>query len=115
MVDKDLARLQHMLDSTQAILSFAKGKQRASLDKDLLFQSAVLRQLEIVGEAAGRVSSKTQRKFPHIPWKELVGLRKRLIHAYFDIDPILFGKRSANISLPSLKTCKTLSKLLNLS
>lgn len=86
MGNKDLARLKHMLDSTQAILGFAKGKQRISLDRDLLFQSAVLRQLEIIGEAAGRISEKTKKKFPHIPWKELVGLRNRLIHAYFDVD-----------------------------
>lgn len=86
MENKDLARLKHMLDSTEAILAFAKGKQRTSLDKDLLFQSAVLRQLEIIGEAAGRVSEKTKKKFSHLPWKELVGLRNRLIHAYFDVD-----------------------------
>lgn len=86
MENKDLARLKHMLDSTQAILTFSKGKQRASLDKDLLFQSAILRQLEIIGEAAGRISEKTKKKFPSIPWKELVGLRNRLIHAYFDVD-----------------------------
>lgn len=86
MENKDFARLQHMLDSTQAILSFARGKRRASLDNDRLFQSAVLRELEIVGEAAGRVSEKTKKKFPHIPWKELMGLRNRLIHAYFDVD-----------------------------
>ncbi len=86
MENRDLARLKHMLDSTQAILSFAKGKQRTSLDKDRLFQSAVLRELEIVGEAAGRISEKTKKKFSHIPWKELVGLRNRLIHAYFGVD-----------------------------
>lgn len=86
MENKDLARLKHMLDSTEAILVFAKGKQRTSLDKDRLFQSAVLREFEIIGEAAGRISEKTKKKFPHIPWKELVGLRNRLIHAYFDVD-----------------------------
>jgi uncharacterized protein with HEPN domain len=92
-----------MLDSTQAILSFAKGKQRASLDKDRLFQSAVLRELEIVGEAAGRVSEKTQRNFPHIPWKELVGLRNRLIHAYFDVDHDIVWKTIREYLPPFLK------------
>jgi uncharacterized protein with HEPN domain len=97
MENKDLVRLQHMLDSTEAILSFAKGKQRASLDKDLLFQSAVLRQLEIIGEAAGHVSVHTKKKFPSIPWKELVGLRNRLIHAYFDVDHDIIWKTSGSI------------------
>ncbi len=58
---KDLIRLKHMLDSTEAILTFAKGKQRDSLDKDRLFQSAVLRELEIIGEAAGKISDKTKK------------------------------------------------------
>jgi uncharacterized protein with HEPN domain len=61
MENKDLFRLKHMLDSTETILIFAKGKQRASLDKDRLFQSAVLRELEIIGEAAGRVSETTKK------------------------------------------------------
>lgn len=86
MESKDLVRIKHMLDSTEAILAFAKGKRSTSLDKDRLFRSAVLRELEIIGEAAGRVSEKTKKKFSHLPWKELVGLRNRLIHAYFDVD-----------------------------
>ena len=86
MENKDLARLKHMLDSTNAILFFAKGKQRASLDRDRLFQSAVLREFEIIGEAASRISEKTKKRFSSIPWKELIGLRNRLIHAYFDVD-----------------------------
>ena len=75
-----------MHDSAKAILSFAKGRQRASLDKDRLFQSAVLHELEIIGEAAGRISEGTKKNCPTIPWRELVGLRNRLIHAYFDVD-----------------------------
>ena len=86
MENKDHARLKHMLDSTEAILSFIKGKRRASLDRDRLLLSAVLRELEIIGEAAGRISEKTKKKFPNLPWKELIGMRNRLIHAYFDVD-----------------------------
>ncbi len=86
MENKDHARLKHMLDSTEAILSFIKGRRRASLDRDRLLLSAVLRELEIIGEAAGRISEKTKKKFPNLPWKELIGMRNRLIHAYFDVD-----------------------------
>ncbi len=92
MENKDLVRLLHMLDSVEAILSFAKGKRRGSLDKDRLFLSAVLRELEIIGEAAGRISVKTKRRFPQIPWKELIGMRNRLIHAYFDVDHDIIWK-----------------------
>ncbi|MBS0606781.1 MAG: DUF86 domain-containing protein [Parachlamydiales bacterium] len=92
MENKDLARLKHMLDSAEAILSFAKGKRRASLDKNRLLLSAVLREFEIIGEAANRVTEKTKKRFPNLPWKELVGMRNRLIHAYFDVDHDIIWK-----------------------
>lgn len=92
MENKDLSRLKHMLDSTEAILSFAKGKRKTSLDSNRLFRSAVVRELEIIGEAANSISEKTKRQFPHFPWKELIGMRNRLIHAYFDIDHDILWK-----------------------
>ena len=86
MVNKDIARLKHMLDSTIAIRTFTKGKRRGSLDKNRLLLSAILREFEIIGEAAKNVSEKTKKQFSQIPWKELIGMRNRLIHAYFDVD-----------------------------
>ena len=86
MVDKDLVRIQHMLDSKNAILSFIKEKNRESLDTDRLLSSGVLRELEIIGEAAGRVSQQTKDRFSELPWKQMIGMRNRLIHAYFDVD-----------------------------
>jgi len=92
MESKDLARLKHMLDSVEAIRSFVRGKRRASLDKDRLLLSAVLRELEIIGEAANRISEKTKKRLSHLPWKELIGMRNRLIHAYFDVDHDIIWK-----------------------
>ncbi len=92
MENKDLVRLNHMLDSTQAILSFTKGKRRTSLDANRLLLSAILRELEIIGEAASRISEATKKKHPNLPWKELVGMRNRLIHAYFDVDHDIIWK-----------------------
>jgi len=62
MTDKDLVRLRHMLDSTNAVLSFVKGKKRATLDTNRLLVSGIVRELEILGEAAGKVSQKTPNK-----------------------------------------------------
>lgn len=109
MVDKDLARLQHMLDSTNAILSFIEGKNRESLESDRLLLSGILRELEILGEAAGKVSQKTQDRFPEIPWRQMIGMRNRLIHAYFDIDRAIVWKTVKDI-LPSFS--KKLKKII---
>jgi uncharacterized protein with HEPN domain len=110
MENKDIARLKHMLDSTEAILSFAKGKRRTSLDKNRLLLSAILREFEIIGEAANRVSEKTKKQFPLIPWKELVGMRNRLIHAYFNVDHDIVWK-TVREYLPSFQ--KQLEEAVN--
>ena len=92
MDSKDLVRLKHMRDSAEAILSFIKGKRRTSLDKERLLLSAVLRELEIIGEAANKISDKTKKQLSYFPWKELIGMRNRLIHAYFDVDHDIIWK-----------------------
>lgn len=86
MDDRDIIRLKHMLDSWEAILSFVKGKKREHLDTDRLLISGIIREFEILGEAAGAVSQQIKKKFPDVPWKQLNGMRNRLIHAYFDVD-----------------------------
>ncbi len=86
MDHKDLVRFTHMLDSTKAILSFSFGKKRSDLDSDRMFLSAVLREFEVIGEAANNISEKLKKRFPELAWKSMIGMRNRLIHAYFDID-----------------------------
>jgi uncharacterized protein with HEPN domain len=73
MKNRDIARLKHMLDSTEAILFFSKGKRRASLDKDRLLLSAILREFEIIGEAAMLIESPRKQKnnFLVFPGKNL--------------------------------------------
>jgi uncharacterized protein with HEPN domain len=66
--------------------SFALGKSRADLDTDLMFQFAVVRALEIVGEAASRLTEATRAAHPEIPWVNIIGMRNRLAHGYFDLD-----------------------------
>lgn len=98
-----------MLDSAQAILSFARGRKRIDLDKDRQFLSAVVREFEIIGEAAGKISNKTQKRFPQIPWKDTTGMRNRLIHAYFHIDHDVVWKTLRDY-LPSL--CEQLKQIV---
>ena len=92
MQNKDIARLKHMLDSTLAILEFIRGKERTDLETNRLLRSGVIRELEILGEAAGKISMDTQNRFSDIPWKQIISMRNRLIHAYFDIDHDIIWK-----------------------
>jgi uncharacterized protein with HEPN domain len=86
MEKSDFVRLKHMLESACACLHFCTGKVRIDLEKDQMLSFAVIRALEIFGEAASKISNKFQKENQHIPWRAIVGMRNRLIHAYFDID-----------------------------
>ena len=78
--------LRDMLDSSREAVSFAQGKKRADLDKDRKLVLAVVHLVEIIGEASGNVSKGFQASHPEIPWPAIIGMRNRLIHAYFDVD-----------------------------
>lgn len=82
----DLVRLRHMLDYGQEALALTRDKQRADLESDHVLELALTRLLEIVGEAANRVSPETQQRYPQIPWRQIVGLRHRLVHGYDAVD-----------------------------
>ena len=80
------ARLRHRLDAAKEAVGFAQGKSRSDLDFDRLLNLALVRLIEIVGEAAGGLSTELQGKHPQIPWLDIVGMRHRLIHGYDEID-----------------------------
>lgn len=83
---EDLVRLRHMLASAQEARLLIHGRRRADLDTNHILELALTRLLEIVGEAANRVSQDTQQRHPEIPWRQIVGLRHRLIHGYDAVD-----------------------------
>jgi uncharacterized protein with HEPN domain len=75
-----------MLDHAQEAVVLAQGRCRADLDRDRLLELALVRLLEIVGEAASRVSDEDCERHPEIPWPQIVSLRNRLIHGYDAVD-----------------------------
>lgn len=83
---KDMVRLGHMLDHAREALALTQSKDRADLGESRVLQLALVRLIEVVGEAAGRVSQEKQRELSHIPWAEIVGMRNRLIHGYDFLD-----------------------------
>ncbi len=62
------------------------GKSRQSLDDDRMLVLALVKSIEIIGEAASKLSVSTREEIPTLPWAEIIGMRNRLIHAYFDVD-----------------------------
>lgn len=82
----DLIRLRHMLDSAREAVYFTQNKARSSLDTDRKLVLALVKSIEIIGEAAANVTKECRKDFPQIPWLNIIGMRNRLIHAYFDIN-----------------------------
>jgi len=82
----DITRLRHMLDAAKEAHSFLIGKPRHALDTDRKLALALVKDIEIIGEAASRVSEPARAEYPAIPWPDIINMRNRLIHAYFDID-----------------------------
>jgi uncharacterized protein with HEPN domain len=75
-----------MLDHAQEAVAMARGRHRADLDTDRQFNLALVRLLEIIGEAANRVPEDQRAGIPNVPWSQIVGLRNRLIHGYDEVD-----------------------------
>ena len=83
---QDEVRLRHMFDGANEALSFAKDKSRPDLDGDRQLTLCLVKCIEIIGEAATKITAETRGIYPEIPWGEIVTMRHRLIHGYFDID-----------------------------
>jgi uncharacterized protein with HEPN domain len=75
-----------MLDHAREAVAMASGRTRRELDTDRQLDLSLVRLLEIVGEAAGRVPAEERVRHPDIAWAEIVGLRNRLIHGYDSVD-----------------------------
>lgn len=82
----DRVPIRHALDAARTALSSTSGWNRSDLDLTQLATQGLLRLLEVIGEAASSVSAETKRAHPHIPWRQMSGLRNRLIHAYFNVN-----------------------------
>ena len=89
---EDRIRLLHMTEAAQTALKFVVGKQKADLQSDQMLLFAVVRAIEILGEAANKVSEDLQSANSAIPWRAIVGMRNRLVHAYFDVDTEMVWK-----------------------
>jgi len=100
--DPDLVRLKHMLDAVNEIIDFSTNKSRRDLDNDRKLSLSLVHLLEIVGEAASRISKEMRDEYDKIPWQSMIDMRNRLIHGYFDIDLDIVWK-TVTKEIPQLK------------
>jgi uncharacterized protein with HEPN domain len=101
MLHKDRIRLQHLLDEAYEACSYVESISFDDFVQDGKTVRAVIRSIEVIGEAASKISLDLRKAHPDIPWQKIIGMRNRLIHVYFDIDyDVLWHTLKENI--PSL-------------
>jgi uncharacterized protein with HEPN domain len=90
-----------MLDAAHEAIEFAQGRARVDLNGDRKLVLALVKDIEIIGEAAYQVSQTARNQLPDIPWDDIIGIRHRLVHAYFDINLDILWRTVAD-DLPPL-------------
>ncbi|MCY4610953.1 MAG: DUF86 domain-containing protein [Gammaproteobacteria bacterium] len=75
-----------MLLAARNAVNFCEGLTRQQFEQDVLHQNAIVKAVEIVGEAASRLSAETRERLPEIAWDKVIGMRHRLVHDYFAVD-----------------------------
>lgn len=82
----DRERLQHMFDAASDVQLYIKGRRREDLDADSMLRRALVNALQVIGEAAARVSDEGRSRVPSLPWGQIVASRNILVHVYWGID-----------------------------
>ena len=100
-MQRDIAYLLDIMEAAKLALHYVKGKTRVEFFDDLQCQDAVIRRLEIIGEAANRISEETRIGFPNLPWNDMIGMRNVMIHDYDDVDMAIVWETVQN-DLPPL-------------
>lgn len=86
MNKNDLIRIRHMPQSAKDAIFFVGTKSRRDLVHDRMLVLSIIKSVEIIGEAATKITKETKNKYPDLPWSDIIARRNRLIHVYYDID-----------------------------
>jgi uncharacterized protein with HEPN domain len=84
--EADLAYLEHIRDAALTIAEHLRGIDEPTFMGSRLLQDAVIRELQIVGEATKRLSAALRQANPEVPWQDIAGMRDKLVHDYFGVD-----------------------------
>lgn len=101
MRPEDAIRLAHMIDAGERALEFVENRRRGDLENDPQLTFALTRAIEIFGEAASKIAPDTRRSLTQIPWVPMIGMRNRVVHAYFQINLNVIWK-TATQEIPKL-------------
>ncbi len=104
----DLTYLDHVANSFRKLLEYAENMTLAEFLNDSKTQDACVRQLEIVGEATKHLSPSVRERFSDIPWKDMAGMRDRLIHQYIDVDLMIVWMVITENATPLLISIETI-------
>ena len=107
---EDIAYLRHIVESATNVESFLGRIRRDDFYKDRLIQNGFIRELEIIGEAARKISNETRTRFPEIPWEQIFGMRNRLVHDYLGVDLEIVWNTSEKFVPELLKKIKEVLK-----
>lgn len=86
MQKDDNVYVQHMLDLAEKAMTLVRGKDRTGYDEDETLRLALAHLVQTIGEAARRVSAEFQEKHGQIPWRDIIGIRHKVVHDYLDVD-----------------------------
>ncbi|MFH1904070.1 MAG: DUF86 domain-containing protein [bacterium] len=98
---EDTAVVQDMKESIDRIVSYTSKMEYDDFLQDYKTQDAVIRNIEILGEAVKLLSDETKEKYPNVPWKDIAGTRDKLIHDYFGVNIDIVWDIAKN-EIPSL-------------
>jgi uncharacterized protein with HEPN domain len=98
----DIIYIYHIRDSIKKIIDYSEGINEPDFKNRTIIQDAVIRQIEIIGEASSKLSAEFKKKFNNIPWKNIIGMRNKLIHDYFGVN-INSVWKTIKLDIPFLK------------
>ena len=85
-MDRDREYVLDIITSARLAQSYVQGIEENDFLSETRLQDSVIRRLEVIGEAAGRISTQFREQHPEIPWHDMIGMRNRMIHGYDDVD-----------------------------